>query len=310
MEKKALTAALKSVLLFLILFIGLDRTVGYILSKIYFNQTQGDFYQTTYAVKQSKDDVLIFGSSRAMHHYVSKNFENKFNLNTYNVGRNGKNILYSYALLSQIITRHNPKIIILDVQPREFSWKAGVEGEDEMISSLLPYTDEPAILNQIVKIRKSDIVLSKLFCTYPYNSNVAQIFGYYYGLIRDGKSVDGYIPLHGNKIKKINLDTDKKEMVTEKDPTLVETFTDFLKLAKERNIKVYVIASPTTVKYQHLYSLKDLETITKNHGFKFYNFSNLKEFSDFRLFYDGTHLNDTGARKFSKFVLDSVFKNE
>ena len=129
MNTKNLYNISKSTMLFCLIFFISDRTIGKLLKGIYEKQKRGDYFQTTYAVKNVKEKVLIFGSSRAMHHYVSEVFERKLNSSTYNVGRNGKNILYSYAILEQILTYHKPKIVILDVSPLEFSWKAGDEGE-------------------------------------------------------------------------------------------------------------------------------------------------------------------------------------
>jgi hypothetical protein len=290
----------------------LDRGLGYLLEKIYYAQARGDYFQTTYAVQKANEKVLIFGSSRALHHYVSDVFEKKLNLTTYNIGRNGKNILYSYALLSQILTHHKPEIIILDVQQKELSWKSGKDGEDEMISSLLPYAQHaPVIANSISAIRKEDIILSTLFKTYPYNSNVAQILGYHYGFMSELKNVKGYAPLNGNKVKMEENNNSEKAKEEVIDKKLMEAFDNFLSLAKKNRSKVYIIVSPTsTNSYEtSVKSIPKMKIIAQKYGFNLYDFSRSKEFEDYKLFYDYTHLNNEGAVKFSNLVLDKVIEH-
>lgn len=47
----------------------LDYGIGKFLEYLYFNQKQGKLYNITYAIEKQTNDVIIMGSSRAMHHY-------------------------------------------------------------------------------------------------------------------------------------------------------------------------------------------------------------------------------------------------
>lgn len=306
MFKKTLLTVIKSLGLFLLIFFVADRSLAYYLDSVYNKQTRGDFFQTTYAVKNVKDEILIFGSSRAMHHYVSAILENELHRSTYNIGRNGKNILYSNALFDQILTYHHPEMVVLDVSPFEFSWKAGEEGEDEMIFSLLPYLDQPSIKHSIQNVRKKDIFLSRVFKTYPYNSTVAQLLGYRYGFMSGIRNEKGYVALNGSKVKTMQETNDSEENeIASPDSTLISAFVHFLTLAQQKQIQVYVVVSPTTRKHVKS-SIPTIHQLTKKFGFNFADFSQAPEFNNPALFYDNSHLNDIGAKMFTKLIAEKI----
>jgi hypothetical protein len=294
---------------FSLLFIG-DRIIGYELKKIYFKQKDGDYYQTTYAIKNVHEQLLIFGSSRALHHYVSPIFEKCTDESTYNLGRDGKTIMYSEAILSQILSYHHPREIILDVTPDEFSWKAGKDGEDEMVSALLPYANTPLIYKTIEKHDKVDLLLSQVFWTYPYNSISAQIFGNYFGLFKMGKSINGYEPLTGSKINKIqNFNPQKVNSNVKSDSGLVNSFKNFIALAQENKITCYVVVSPTN-QLNSNNCIPYLKKLTEEAGCQFYDCSNLKLFKKTSLYYDDAHLNNTGAVLFSNYLATQLKKGD
>ncbi len=297
--------AVKSTLLFLIIFFAADRSLGYILRVLYAKQSRGDYFQTTYAVKQAKEDLLIFGSSRAMHHYVSDILEKNLNYSSYNVGRNGRTVLYSYVIFSQILTYHKPKIVILDLSPLEFSTDESSQGEDMMVSSLLPYSSLPVIRENIKKTSKSDLILSNLFSTYAYNSSVVQLLGYYFGFQSTNKDQKGYVALKGSKLPagSNTLKTEDNKYV--KDDSVQEVLKQFLSTAKKEKVQVYVVVSPTT-KYYRKTSIPEIRQITNLYGFTFFDFSHPKGFEENRFFRDATHLNDDGALKFTEFLVNKL----
>ena len=55
-----------------------------------------------YICDKSVDDILIFGSSRAVHHYNSSMIEDSLGMSCYNCGDDGNGIILSYGRLSMI----------------------------------------------------------------------------------------------------------------------------------------------------------------------------------------------------------------
>lgn len=286
-----------------------DRLTGYELKKLYFKQNKGDYYQTTYAINSARQQLLIFGSSRATHHYVSSIFEKYSNKSAYNLGRDGRNILYSEAIFSQVLSYHKPDEVILDVTPDEFTWKAGAEGRDVMVSALLPYTDHPLICKIVEKTNKNDLFLSKMSWTYPYNSIAAQLFGNYFGVLGAEPNIKGYEPLLGCKISKAPvLSIPKTAPAVKNDSDLVNSFKHFLELAKSNKVICHVVVSPIhyLAKPNCIPYLKQL---TEMYGYRFYDYSNLKAFTEPSLFYDDSHLNSKGATIFSNYLANQLKTN-
>jgi hypothetical protein len=128
----------------------MDFLIGSLLRYFYFKQQSGFQYHTTYSIEKTKADLLIFGSSRANHHYQPEVFEKKMNLSFYNVGRDGVSIFYDYAVLQGILVRYCPKIVILDFERKEF--ERNQENYDR-ISFLLPYYNTHPEIHSIVKLK-------------------------------------------------------------------------------------------------------------------------------------------------------------
>ena len=80
------------------------------INKIYFNTCT-----TIYSVLHSKEDIYIFGSSRANHHYNPNILSKNLGLSCYNAGSDGKNATYQLGLLKMLLKNHKPKVIIYEV---------------------------------------------------------------------------------------------------------------------------------------------------------------------------------------------------
>ena len=113
--KKAHFLFLLKILVFFFVFFILDFIIGSLLSYYYFKQDSGTLFNTTYAIEDTKADILIFGTSKANHSYNTETLTERLNLSAYNTGRDGSSIFYDYAILKAVLKRYSPKIIILDV---------------------------------------------------------------------------------------------------------------------------------------------------------------------------------------------------
>src|SRR6266487_4594889 len=111
MMNKDVKRFLKNLLLVIVILFVIDRGIGYLLGYFFEKQPNGigDTSVTTYAVEKSKEDVLIFGTSRASHHYDSRIISDTLGLSTFNCGRNGTNIIYHAAILPVMLERHTPQ---------------------------------------------------------------------------------------------------------------------------------------------------------------------------------------------------------
>jgi hypothetical protein len=293
---------LYSGLLFVSLFFIADRIMGYYLQNLYLTQRKGDYYETTYALKHIKEDLLIFGSSRAVRHYDPNIFQDSLNLSALNVGKIGNTLLYSNAVFSQMLTYHVPKIVILDISPIEFAESERKRGEKSMVNILLKYHDLPLIEKQIKRLDTKELLLSKVFWTYKFNSSIYTLLTNKQGLSEFDKT-KGFQSRKGTKITKNFVKVNNDDYV--EDTILVNTFHNFLTKARKNNIRVHVVISPTTL-YQTHNSIAKIKKITDEFGFQFHDISHLSVFNKAALYYDKTHLNKIGAKMFSELLADSL----
>lgn len=292
--------------IFLFLLVALDFGLGKILRNFYFRQTSGPDYETNYAISKSEEKLMIFGSSRARHHYFPPAFESKLDLNSYNAGRNGNFILYSNAVLQSVLKRHRPNVVLLDVVKREFE---DYPPAYEHLSVLLPYYHQhPEIQSTLLKRGKFESVklLSRI---YPFNSSLVSIA---LGNTEYNKSreeiIDGYGPLR----RQINTAPveDETAGAYKIDTSLVNAYEQFIVSCKTNGVKLFVACSPyyNTFKNQDT-SLIIAREIAAKHGIPYYDFSQDPGFTGRSAdFYDKDHLNHEAATRFSNQLADSIRK--
>lgn len=296
------------VLLFCVILFSLDFGVGSILRLYYFKQESGLQYRTTYSIDSTKADILIFGASRANHHYHPQVFESKLGGTFYNVGRDGTYIIYHYAVLKAILKRHTPKVVILDIKYGEFA--ENIDSYDRL-SSLLPYYESHPEMRPLIELRgKYERV--KLFSkTYPFNSLLTTIFVGNLNFNKARKSdIKGYIPLFKEWSKSLELDTNLNDYLL--DSTKIRIFESFLRDCKNSNINLIVAVSPYYEKYKYPDpSMVKAHDLCRELNIKFLDFSQDSSFLNNRnYFQDISHLNDKGAIIFSRMIIDSVYKGK
>lgn len=280
------------IILFVILLV-LDYAIGTTLKHYYFKQKSGLLYRTTYSIDSTKANFVVFGSSRANHHYVPSVFENKFNTTFYNCGRDGCNMIYSVAVLSAVVDRYKPKQIVFDFIPGDLG-----SSEEDKLSPLLPYRNNPAI-KPYIKYNSQFEKYKLLSKMYPYNSLLTNIIvGNLAANKKRSMNEEGYVALD-----KIMPDEPKK--VFEAKPIIplrAKILDDILFKLNQKQIPVVVVISPSYLSYKpdnaEAVTIKNI--CSKYNNAKFINYENSPDFDDHQLFSDNFHLNNTGAIKFSK----------
>jgi hypothetical protein len=309
-KEKGLSVFLTKFVVFIIILVILDFTIGSVLQYFYFKQDTGFLYRTTYSLDSTTAKFLIFGSSTANHHYDPSIFENKLGMTVYNTGRDANTIFYNYGVFQSILKRYRPKVAILDFNVGEFKV---LQNSYDGISSLLPYYKSNPELMPIIQLKSPFERLKLLSKIYPYNS---LLFSILIGNTDYNKSRDyindkqGYIPLNRVWNKKISpaIIAPKYEIDTIK----IRLLRSFITECKNVNIRLYICISPRLVKYtDNDLSVEIVEKIAKKYKVPFYNFSNDTLFWNHpEYFVDLVHLNKTGAEVFSNEVVDKIIKNQ
>ncbi len=293
---------LKNLLIFIVILIVLDRGIGFLLEYAYKHQKLGSNAITTYAIEKSKEDILIFGSSRASHHYDSNIITDSTGLSAYNCGRDGTNIIYSAAILPEILERHNPKLIVLDLTLNEFSQEEAASLNEMLPTMLLPYINtSKQIENTVLKVKPDEVYKAKISKIYAYNSLLTSIVMSY--MNADIKNVKGYQPLTGSRLqnKKGKTNNEFKVIKYEKvDDYARSRLVYFVQQVQSRNIPMIAVMTPMyTAPFAATASMKEMEAILNKYHVPFYDYSTRPAFFKKELFHDNSHMNRTGATMFT-----------
>jgi len=289
----------KKFLIFVVGIVLVDAIVGTLMKRYYDNQKGGLFYRANYVVNNTKADLLIFGSSRANHNYITTTFESKLNTTAYNCGRDGIGMYYCLATMAAVLERYTPKTIILDLRPGEFSLS-----EYGKLAEILPYHDNPAVYNYIKydgKFEKYKLA-SKM---YPYNSMFSTLFlNNHLAANHTIFDVEGYIPFT-DTMKYAPRELVKFGPVI---PQRVKVLEDMLQTLKKKNIKMFLVMSPSYCTFLHPDpTIVTVDSLCEKHPeVRFLNYEDDPAFSDYKLFKDQDHLNQDGSKKLTSLITDQL----
>ena len=295
----------KLVIFLAIVFI-LDFGIGNLLRYYYFRQESGEQYRTTFAIDSVNADVLIFGSSRANHHYHPEIFESLLNMNFYNTGRDGSTLFYHYALLRGILNRYSPKIIILDLNRATFRKE---QASYDRLSSLLPYYRRHNEIRPVLEMKSRFEKIKLISSIYPFNSMILTIAAGNMEFNKNRRSDNkGYVPVYRILNEEMVIENDSIEYPIDKNT--ITAFEYFIRDCLNARVKLIIVCSPYYIKYLFSdYSSSVAKEISDKAGVCFIDFSQDPDFlccPD--LFADKSHLNDKGARLFSEMLIKKIVK--
>lgn len=298
--------------LFIFLFILFicDRLVGSVLEFLYNHNPQGDIRTFSHSINNPKEDIMIYGSSRAVHTYNCRIIKDSLGLSCFNNGRENSNILYHSTILPWALEKHTPKIIILDVTPKEFTFRSGENAKLVLASMILPYVRrDTQFANIATKLFPRELLKAKVSKLYAYNSLILPIIWGQFTKRKKGQAKDiinGYLPLHGSKITK-GLPAYSFNDIEGEDSTAKERFEFFVKTVTEKNIKLFVAIGPIYIqKFPETDDMKEMQEILKKYNVPFWNYSSDTSYLKRENFYDNAHLNDRGAQIFSAEIASKI----
>jgi hypothetical protein len=290
------------VLFFIIVILFVDFIAGIILDKLSSNPKSGIAFQENYIFNESKEEILIFGSSRAAFHYVPTIISKETQLSVYNVGREGTGIYFCYAALLGTLERYKPKVVVLDLDFRDFYLRGGNFGPD-VFKELLPYYGK---INHEFDSLITPNYYDVLFCQsnlYKYNKKFFNVISG--SLEKEKNNMSGYRPLKGKwdgVANKLESDDFKKSI------ELIQTTNAFIKKAHEYGVVVVITLSPSFKEVPSEF-FEYINTLPSTYNIKVLNhFRNPLILNHQEYFKDEEHLNEKGAEEFSK-ILGNELKN-
>ena len=288
-------------LAFLLLMFIVDRGVG--LGMKYMQEhAKGGYIGHHNKIINSDEDILIFGSSRAIHHYNPQIIKDSLGMSCYNCGQDGNGIILFYGWWQIMKERHTPKLVIYDVTPG-FDLLVG-EDNHKYLGWLRSEYDNKNI-EQIFEDVDYTEKYKMQSMMYRYNSRFLQNIVDFIHPIFKIKS-DGFLPLKG-ELDEMKIKNNKGEAKQPKmDSLKIELIEKLVVDIKKHNAQIIFVASPVWYGKEDA-QFEALGKICEEHNVLFFNYSNNPKYlKNNRFFKDGSHLNARGADEFTNDLIKDL----
>lgn len=306
---KEIYKVLIGVISIIVLLVSLDWAVGNWSEMMYNKSKYGMYKRQLYILKEANVDLLVMGSSRAAHHYVPQILTDSLRMSCYNAGSDGECIYYHYCLLSSMVERGAaPKMVIYEVMNLDAELSQGATFTlDAALDRLAPHYGEFSCIDSLFALNGWKERVKMMSKTYRYNSKLVQTIKCNYIPWPEDR---GYEALTGkmsiNMIERdVNGDSNDSFGAFCIDSGKVGYMERFIKLCKTNDIKLVLCYSP----YYHNPPSRGvllIRDIAYKYGYPFYEFASKDQYDNPDLFKDAMHLNDTGARLYTKEIANII----
>jgi len=300
------------IFVFILLIVSIDQVIGRVTRHLYFSQKAGQNYSLNYVFTECRSQILIFGNSRAQHHYDTHLLSDSLKMSCYNAGQDGgHSIFLPYAQIQVILRRYAPEIIILEFDPNSVKFHS----EDyDKLSVLLPYYSVYQYLHPLIEMRSPFEKEKLLSASYPFNSNIVNIIRYNTkSHAARKKDMNGYIPMDNRTLNMTYLrNYPVQTLGNSVDPNKLKALKDIIQLCKDHHVLLLIVNSPKfyfSGETPNSVSSPEKQAMDIIHQEKtiFLDFSNDAAFAKrMDLFADRIHLNLKGAMLFTQEVAAMV----
>lgn len=283
----------------LILLVYIDVAFGYILDTCRHGAKSGPTSLMEDICERKEYSVVVFGSSRACHHYDAQMMSNTLNCEVVNAGLEGYGIITMYGILEMIVSRYIPDVVIYDVTP-EYDYLVHSPGDlEKSIIPLKPFFNLPQIRALVADISASEY--------YKLHSNLYRYNSISLTVVKDymsppsGVRYRGFVPMAGSfdGVKQLLEPVSTVELHQIKG----HYFHRFIELCQKHHISLCLAASPRMGACET--GIFDwCEKVAEENGIPFYNFYADETIStQWELFHDPAHLNKEGAQRYTSLFL-------
>lgn len=264
----------------------------------------GQFAKDNYRLHRLETDVVIIGSSRGCHHYVTQQLGDSLSafygehLSIYNAAIAAKCANSNSCAAEDIIARYRPKLVIYDIAEDLLC----LDDVSDVEFSAPFYWKDTIVHRYIDHIGWRERLFMKSGL-YRYNAKLFNIASCFFAPTAVD---DGYEPKFGTHIDT----TEVKEAPKVAAPTLelddytVNNFEAVLKRYSSEKVPLAVVCSPY---FRPEDNNKRLAALCDNYGIPFIDFYDTPYFNGHpELFYDRRHLNDEGAHIYTALFFEQL----
>jgi len=254
--------------------------------------------------KSDQYDILVMGSSKAHHGIIPTVLTDSLSMTCYNAGQDGNGIILAYGMLQLIDDERLPKLIIYDFKQQFDLYKIAEDGDYSRYVDFLKYFYTNASVKALIK-RVAEGEIFKLNSSfYRYNGSLVSVLS---GFLRNTPSDPnlGYSPRRG--VLEDSSEEIKDYSETQIDTLKFSVFKDFIRLTKERGIKLIITISP---EFNAPYSedFRPMKEVCEKEGIIVLDYFENPQFQNKVLFFDHCHFNTAGAEFFSSKIASDILR--
>ena len=280
-----------------------DFSFGKVFHYLQWNVAGGRTGSEYYACKESNEDILIMGSSRAAHHYDSKVIAEGLGKSCFNAGEDGNGIILQYGRWKMISDRYKPKLIIYDIST---GYDISINDNMAYIDRLKPFCDALIVKEYVAEIFPMERM--KLASQmYRYNYKFLEMI---FDCTKRRVIGNGYTSVRGHISQAIiDKEFDKKDTI-ETDSVKRIYLERLVTEAKEKGTEIVFVISPSWKGGGYtLSAYSSIIDLANKYHIPFYNYMESSICNNPDYFKDSGHLNSLGASEFSKDLVSQIKVN-
>lgn len=291
----------KIVLFFIIIAI-IDKLCGVGMNYVNSHAKGGATKEYYDIINNTTADIIILGSSRAVHHYDPTIISDSLRMSCYNCGNDGNGILNMYGRFKLMSKRYNPQIVIYDVYPDNEYFSNNSNIKD--LCGLKPFADSVEVLDIFRDYDKFEMVKLQSYL-YRYNTSFFQLLNDYIRPEKSGLSIKGFRPMKGVVNYEPAQFVDYKGEI---DILKTRYLNKLIEDCKNSGTTLVFSVSPR-LKAVSDSSFNYIKSVCKRNGIPFISFYTNEEFRNRTdLFKDSQHLNERGAKIFTTRFVQELMK--
>lgn len=297
-----------ALLIVIISLVLIDISIGVVSDKTmqHLPDYSGILAKDNYRLHRLETDIVIIGSSRGSHHYVTKQLNDSIDTylgqhySLYNAAIEGLYANSNSCAAEVIVSRYHPNLVIYDLSESQLRY-VGIK--DIEFSS--PYYWSDTIVRRYldnIGLKERTLMKSGM---YRYNRKHLSIG---VNFLRPIPEDDGYVPLYGTTIDTTLLQTESKRNSEDSmNGYSRQNFINVLERYKSAHVPLVIVCSP---QFRPTSNNQELKHICDSLGVPFLDFFDSPYFNTRpELFRDISHLNDEGAHEYTALFFEQLKKH-
>ena len=273
----------------------------------------GPFVKDNFRLNRTTADVVVVGSSRVAHHFVTARLKDSLDryagkdLSVYNAGIDGRLVNSSACAVESILERHSPKLLLLEADESVLS-DDGVRRDIELSA---PHYRTNRVVKRYLDELGWRARLKMRSNLYRWNQKVFVLATTIPGFAKEDP-LNGYVPLDA---KMTAADAEREiaslQAPSPPDARIVGNFSRMLAAANAKGVPIVVVSSPG---FHSRQEQGTLDSLCRDAGVPYIDMFGMELFDEHpEWFADVYHLNDDGAHVFTALfferlrpILDSI----